>query len=60
MQDIHYKWFILFNLWNQSLAVKCEGPADWPGLFVTYCFNYTPWRETTMPTFKKIYVVWLV
>jgi hypothetical protein len=31
--------------------VKCEGPAVGPGLFsFAYWFNYTPWRETTMPT----------
>jgi hypothetical protein len=38
-------------------CVKCEGPADWPGLFVTYCFNYTPWSITTMPTIFRRYVV---
>jgi hypothetical protein len=32
-----------------------------PGLFgFAYCFNYTGWRETSMPTSGKIYVVWLV
>jgi hypothetical protein len=38
------------------LSVKSEDPADWPGLFVTYCFNYTRWRETTMPLTGKYFL----
>jgi hypothetical protein len=32
-------------------------PGDWPGLFVFYCFNYTPWSITTMPTIFLVEVI---
>jgi hypothetical protein len=41
---------------QQYRGVKCEVPADWPGLFVFYCFNYTPWSITTMPLAEKIFL----
>ena len=38
-----------------------QRPGGWPGLFgFAYCFNYMGWRETSMPTFEKNYVVWMV
>jgi hypothetical protein len=41
-----------------NLLVKCEGPASWPGLFgFAYCFNYTRWRETTMPSIFRREVI---
>jgi hypothetical protein len=43
---------------------KREKPGDIAGLLSLhlYCFNYTPWRETTMPTIfwrEVIGAVWV-
>ena len=41
---------VINNGLRRYWCAKCEGPADWPGLFVFYCFNYMPWSVTTMPS----------
>jgi hypothetical protein len=33
-----------------------RSPALTPGFSHLYCFNYTPWRETTMPTPENYYL----
>ena len=52
---LHIKWSFAATC-SGKWRVKCEGPADWPSLFVYYCFNYMPSSITTMPLAGKFFL----
>jgi hypothetical protein len=37
-------------------VVKCESPAWWPGLFLSYCFYFNGLGETKMPTLADLFL----
>jgi hypothetical protein len=56
-----YRGYTALRLSFAALRLKCEGPTHCRvSVFLDYYFNYTGWRETTMPTIFRREVVSVV